>query len=645
MDVDEKYSIKNLLFYRAIPPFTINEPIAGYKLFGCIDCGDRFVLESSYQDHINRKSVKISYTCRRCSASQRKIFYNRCNLLSHIRSHSFKTATINVSDLNIEPLPLKFFKVSNATAPQPQVAQSSSENTKECISERTVCVECNKDITVEGSPHKDRVNHYMKYTNRFHSCPVCLLTLPTICALKSHLRVHLKNPPYFCPECGNQLPNKIINYPFSHNCEGFNMMRATVRLECPVPKCQSTLFHPHDFKKHLKLDHMKKVFKCPYCVVACFSGVTISKHLETHQPQQINNILIFHQCEMCPGRLVVQNHLESHINAHINDNVYPCWTCGTRLKNIPLLINHHINQHITSNNGMAEELKNALKTSLECNSTKALQTKMFRVVKRCDQCLRSFSYKCNFDDIKILPNACPYKCTPSSKSLLRQSDTEASTNIVCPLCQENIDSKWENVKKHFSLRHKKHKCLDGEVKLIKTDLITRRNKNRIRKSAKNSRVRKRKHANNHKHKNPTITGNISREDTTIPQAEFICIKCRHECESKEDLEDHIRDHRDPCMEYQCLECGECFIVKPSFSTHLLINHGISDVDDYIEKKKCYNDVAFIVNQDKDVDMPLDENQCRICREKFDDPDDLEKHFRVHGMAFLMKNSQSKSAIS
>ncbi|CAH2989361.1 unnamed protein product [Chilo suppressalis] len=519
----------------------------------------------------------------------------------------------------IEPLPMSFFKISEAL--QPQNAQSGK--TKEPAT-RTMCVECNEDITTSnGSANKDRAIHYMKYTISFHSCPVCLLTMPTICALKSHLRVHLKNPPYYCPECGNQLPNKIENYPFNHGCEGFNMMRATVRLECSVPKCQSSLFHPHDYKKHLRTNHMKKVFKCPHCVVACFSEATISKHLEIHQPQQttnINNILLFYQCDMCPGRLVLQSHLESHITTHINTNVYPCWTCGTRYKSIPLLVEHHINQHVTSNNAMADKLKKALKTSIvKCkNNAKSIAPNIFRVVKRCDLCLRSFTYKCNFEDIGILPNSCPYKCSSSSQSLLKRAHKKMSTNIMCPLCQERINENWQDVKTHFALYHKNHKCLDGKVSLLKIDIKIKKKRNRKRKNitaTKNRRIRKRNKIN-HDEPKKGITKNENNKDSVgAVNSDLICIKCQCKCKSKEDLEGHIKSHRDPCMAYQCLECCECFVVKPSFTTHLLLKHGITDVDDYIEKKQCYNNDALNIQQDPNCDMPVEENQCRICRER------------------------------
>ncbi|PSN31194.1 hypothetical protein C0J52_22420 [Blattella germanica] len=46
----------------------------------------RFILEASLIRHIERRSVAITYRCRSCDKVL--LFYNRCALLAHLRSHS-----------------------------------------------------------------------------------------------------------------------------------------------------------------------------------------------------------------------------------------------------------------------------------------------------------------------------------------------------------------------------------------------------------------------------------------------------------------------------------------------------------------------------------------------------------------------------
>nr|CAH7723455.1 unnamed protein product [Callosobruchus chinensis] len=95
-----------------------------------------------------------------------------------------------------------------------------------------------------------------------------------------------------------------------------------------------------------------------------------------------------------------------------------------------------------------------------------------------------------------------------------------------------------------------------------------------------------------------------------------------------------------------MECGECFVVKPSLMKHLMHFHNISDCEAYVEANDCYDVDAVKELQEtvrlgplasKESDEPLKENQCRVCREQFEDSVSLNKHFRIHGMAFLLKN--------
>jgi hypothetical protein len=400
------------------------------------------------------------------------------------------------------------------------------------------------------------------------------------------------------------------------------MMRATARLKCPMQNCK--LFHPHDYKKHLKNDHLKKVYKCPLCVVACFSEAAISKHLKTHQSQILvenvdlkNNILIFYQCEMCPGKLVLQNHLNNHLDSHVNISVYPCWVCGSLLDDVVKLMDHHIENHTPN-----EETKNMFKL-LRSNVPGEEPRKVYRVVQRCEQCLRSFTYKCKYEEINVLPNSCPYKCSSSTKYLLKNPATVPAIDlaiepaidsyklIICPLCKNKINQKWAEVKIHYNQHHKNHKCLDIRVSLPKLDISKYCNKNMTSILKKKRNIRKR-----HNEKPLAVI-------SCTAEANLDCNICQQGFQSKELLQEHFKSHQDPCMAYQCLECGQSFVVKPSFSTHMVLDHGIMNVDDYIKEKQCYNDNALTIHKPNDADnnILLEENQCKICIERFDTPDD------------------------
>ncbi|KAM3967914.1 LOW QUALITY PROTEIN: zinc finger protein 532 [Aphomia sociella] len=635
--MDDQYSIKNLLFYRAIPNHVIPVPTNGYKVYGCIDCGDRFIFQSSYEQHVHRKSVKITYTCRNCN--QVRLFFNRCNLLSHIRSHTFKTATINVSDLKLEPLPPSHFRADTTNLSNrnnsPQSAQSEKTKKKANYS----CFECKLAINTSGVMYKDRAKHYMQLTNQIYTCPVCLFAMPTLCGLKSHLRVHLKCPPYYCPECGIFLSTKAIHYPYNHDCEGFRMMRATARFKCPLPNCH--IFHPNDFKEHMKKNHLRKVYKCQFCVVACFNEQTIIKHLKTHESE--SKALIFYQCEMCPGRLVLNNQMDNHLKSHVNTNIFPCWGCGATFKDIITLLNHHINDHNAS-----EEIKNVY-SSFHSSQKSEQNMRIYRVVKKCSRCKRSFTYKCKYNEIAVLPQECPYKCSLESINSPDKATSNIEAEIKCHMCENKVSENWGEIKKHYASHHKDHRCLDIKIVLSKLDQKELNTKKKMGKKISNVSMKKRSRKTrrniNTKIKildeNYTLASSGHIDEVSVSDStSYSCSKCEQVCENKLILESHMVSHRDPCMAYQCMECGQSFAVKPSFSTHLFVDHGIENVEEYIIQKQCYNENALVKSQstNNEPTEPLRNNQCRICREQFDNSEDLEKHFRVHGMAFLLKNT-------
>ena len=49
----------------------------------CPGCKDRFLIPRSFYQHLYRKSVLITYTCRPCG-NKAMSFYNRCHLRVHV---------------------------------------------------------------------------------------------------------------------------------------------------------------------------------------------------------------------------------------------------------------------------------------------------------------------------------------------------------------------------------------------------------------------------------------------------------------------------------------------------------------------------------------------------------------------------------
>lgn len=128
---------------------------------------------------------------------------------------------------------------------------------------------------------------------------------------------------------------------------------------------------------------------------------------------------------------------------------------------------------------------------------------------------------------------------------------------------------------------------------------------------------------------------------------YECSKCYYVDSCAESFHEHIKLHHSDESAFQCMECGMCFVAKPSLEKHLFISHRIKNAEDYLQNNNCCVSPAKgeemeDTSQDKESSPPLEdfspdlvENQCRVCRKIFDTALQLSKHFRTHGMAFLL----------
>jgi hypothetical protein len=128
---------------------------------------------------------------------------------------------------------------------------------------------------------------------------------------------------------------------------------------------------------------------------------------------------------------------------------------------------------------------------------------------------------------------------------------------------------------------------------------------------------------------------------------YECSKCHYADSFAESFREHIKLHHSDESAFQCMECGMCFVAKPSLEKHLFISHRIKNVEAYLQDNDCFVSPAKgeemeDASQHKESSPPLEdfspdlvENQCRVCRKIFDTAFQLSKHFRTHGMAFLL----------
>ncbi|XP_031781800.1 uncharacterized protein PF11_0213 [Nasonia vitripennis] len=218
----------------------------------------------------------------------------------------------------------------------------------------------------------------------------------------------------------------------------------------------------------------------------------------------------------------------------------------------------------------------------------------------------------------------------------------------CHLCGDAISTSWSVVSDHYNKKHAHNYelCIISPKLTRLSDEDINRNKRKTDKKRKSSEaslanLKKRKRLSPKK-VNEKIWISSDRTSGLFVQLEsvidgeghFKCKKCDERCINMAELRQHISDsHRIAKKNLICLECGENFVVSPSLQMHLKAFHGIEDPVAYMNKYPTY--APDIDDFEADAKTTA-ANQCHVCMAVFKDKLSVDKHLRVHGMAFLSK---------
>ncbi|XP_043276572.1 uncharacterized protein [Venturia canescens] len=270
----------------------------------------------------------------------------------------------------------------------------------------------------------------------------------------------------------------------------------------------------------------------------------------------------------------------------------------------------------------------------------------------------------NVDDVtKDFTNPTHIKSVVASKESLAQKpwrialnspiDTESEPiTYNCHLCGELINTSWSVIKNHFDTNHSGDYeifALSPNVPRVSMDFIDDSasnpkdsiDNNKKRKidivAAISPKRRRRWGPKKHIERPGSPSFGICVRPEPVQQIEgtFRCKKCDQPFEDRSMLRNHIAtEHRIKGQYLICLECGENFVVVPSLQMHLKALHGIEDPITYLTKNTAY--APDVLDDTEEDEKATESNQCYVCMAVFEDKPALDKHMRVHGMAFLKR---------
>lgn len=226
---------------------------------------------------------------------------------------------------------------------------------------------------------------------------------------------------------------------------------------------------------------------------------------------------------------------------------------------------------------------------------------------------------------------------------------EKLVKFCCHLCKESLDTSWSVVSGHYKERHNEdHKLATVTARLVritpefissgyKDQLLSSRKRKPEPTSVNAAKRRRRwtpkKHPEQKVGNSPGLGLCVEKETAEDGQGNFKCKKCDNRCTDMANLREHIAsNHRINSRNLICLECGENFVVAPSLQMHLKAFHGIEDPITYMSQNTLYAPESV---DDYEVGgKTAVANQCYVCMAVFEDKAAVDKHLRVHGMAFL-----------
>ncbi|KAK3579915.1 hypothetical protein CHS0354_012455 [Potamilus streckersoni] len=344
------------------------------KLHVCYECGDTFYFVDSLKQHQHRYSMKIRYKCETCNCFL--IFYNKCQLLNHLRSHlniskhmavpiHIKSDSIQITTILSElgtDKPLQWFKEdpanlkllcidekSTENVPSSNTKDTASISTEHCDTEKQTqqpavkklqitvlkpeslfsCSECKQDF-----PDKIELQHHLQKLKSLTPCSRCDMFLPTVCAALSHAMLHTPHEVGWkaCPECGMQFRDNDQKFFYHLKYECLHLSRI---VNFPCSKCLFVNDSCTELKTHL-MKRLVQYYKCGNCQLAfknlklCESHlVSEHAHLKRVKPK------ILYRCHACNTLYDDKDFLDDDIEKHVKQAATQkkfVWRCTECLK-------------------------------------------------------------------------------------------------------------------------------------------------------------------------------------------------------------------------------------------------------------------------------------------------------------------------
>ena len=681
----------------------------------CNACYDTFWHARSLQLHLKRMSVSIRMFCDTCRTQL--LFYNRCALLTHMRSHRPGNAgtadLIGLHRAKVGPLPTHFmpavyWTVIGKTAPPiphvaglahanttnvvpphanainvvpphakttsvfvavvtpvkttetvPKIVSPPQEQSTEAALSLYTCFECDMMFVSSGMLQR-HLNK--KVGEELFRCTACHMVLRNPCRFHAHQRIHTKQWPYICPECGDMIQGDHAVFMKHVKWRCLHLSR-TARFECGT--CKSQFDSESVYTDHVS-KHAANYYKCLSCPMAFRSADACEKHnVAIHMMKaRIQHIT---KCSYCDTVFQRRSYLTEHMaKTHLDKlwstmtYVFRCLQCKEACITKYDLIKHLETAHAFKGMpGMCNVCGKEMAVSqLEAHKTKCHLLESWQ----CTQCSESFA-----SAAELIKHRRTHNGNASAVSLENQSnidDKEESCNESsddqleytepipehgCSVCDENFAERSEltghlrakhgiipqwpchlcgltyesecDLKGHIIDVHEGKKAAAPPVFtcwLCEDDDTTIRHfkKRRVlishlavvhRIPKANLDMSRLTPSDSSLTDGATVTSPVApavKRLKTDSDSKFVCAKCDFSGEDRVAFVAHIAMHCTRDNPWQCHECGLCFTVRPSLRRHLFMVHRVKDFERYNKEAGVDLDAPLVDLKQEEEDDEL-----------------------------------------
>ncbi|KAL4227885.1 hypothetical protein ACF0H5_013325 [Mactra antiquata] len=623
------------------------------ELHTCHECGDSFRLASSLNVHINRCVMHIKYKCLRCGIVS---FANKCQLLSHLRSHlnieKSQAVPIHIMSDSIEITssfndiipgkPFEWYKTPFEVVTSP----TKMSNCNYVSISTGMCGQCDSVFTDK----KSLILHFQGADETRFFCSDCPMCLNSSCAMAAHSAFHklagMSNKfseitaemkelvkSLQCPECGvkfwehsskNTSLSKYIQDAVLHiKLECFHLSRLA-GFECL--KCDTMFSSTNGLENHL-LGKVEHYFKCELCPMALKAVKGIHSHfMYKHKNVESSDVKakVIYRCHICDTLIDDKTFLFQHVSAHVRTHKmnavmhYHCLFCGEMFSKKEPLQTHTIEKHTQ------------IKRQFTCACKKQFANPLKYMI-------HVFSLIC----VSVVkPNIETFFCDRCNIACVGMEALNLHTCLAVKLA---------NVALEVGTKVKKSDKKSEEKQTDTVDIV--------KKSEKSFEEKQTNTVNGQDHDGITTSRNAWNAESQLPPGmRKHCVWCREKFRSMGHRERHLKSHMSKDKVMTCIYCD--YIGAKTY--HELKSHEISclavlkmqsrkrkEIDDGVQltsKKVCKKSEAKVVEQficEKcDSIFPrrkqLEEHEksehgfhpCHLCGIVYDSQRSLNKHLSV-----------------